>query len=369
MSTFQVPVIGVTIEPHPDPEATQIELARVKGYVSVVKKGQFQTGDLVAYIPEDSIVPMSILHELNLVKEKDGVVVGALAGRDGTRLRAIRLRKALSQGICYPARSHWVEGMDVAEELGITKWEPEIPSQMAGDVWFAGSDRTLPYDVENYKNYPNVLQNGEPVQFTEKIHGSNSLIGIVPKNYAHSEHGHRIVASKGLGNKGLALKLNDANENNLYIRAARQNDVFSHLEKVFGDDTFVFLQGEVFGGGVQDLTYGYDAGKNMIGYRVFDIYVGKPREGRYLNDDEVDEVLGKLGLPRVPVLYRGPFSVEVMQQYTDGKETVSGKEMHIREGIVMKPLIERQHDELGRVMLKSVSGNYLCRKGNTTEYQ
>lgn len=69
----------------------------------------------------------------------------------------------------------------------------------------------------------------------------------------------------------------------------------------------------------------------------------------------------------MPVLYRGPFTREVMAEYTDGLEAVSGNGMHIREGIVMKPVVERRDDlsGLGRVMLKSVSDKYTLRKGGT----
>ena len=95
------------------------------------------------------------------------------------------------------------------------------------------------------------------------------------------------------------------------------------------------------------------------------MYVGTPSSGRYLDDAELDDACESMMLSRVPVLYRGPFSRAVMAEHTDGREVVSGKALHIREGIVMRPRIERRHDELGRVQLKSVSEKYLLRKGGT----
>lgn len=62
------------------------------------------------------------------------------------------------------------EGDVVTDFLGITKWEPPIPVHMAGEVWNAHG-MTLKYDVENFKKYPNVLNEGEHVVMTEKIHG------------------------------------------------------------------------------------------------------------------------------------------------------------------------------------------------------
>ncbi len=38
---------------------------------------------------------------------------------------------------------------------------------------------------------------------------------------------------------------------------------------------------------------------------------------------------------------------------------------HIREGIVMVPAVERRDARIGRVCLKSVSADYLTRKGGT----
>jgi len=363
MGEFKVEVCRVKkVESHPNADALDIVEMEGKDYQIIIRRGTAHVGDKFAYIPEDALLPLSVLCDLELV---DAHGKGKLAGGDGNRVKAIRLRGMVSQGLLYPARSHWTVGMDAKEELGITKWEPEIPSSMAGDVWHAGSSKTLKYDIERVNNYPSVLQEGELVQIAEKCHGSFSLMGIVPESYSHAENGRWIISSKGLSEKGLAFKLNEKNEHNIFIRAANQWQVCQKLEKFFGTDTFVFLLGEVIGAGVQDLTYGFDARKNQIGYRVFDIYVGMAPTGRFLNDQEVDEVLTQLELPRVPILYRGPFSKEVMLQHTKGKETISGKELHIREGVVIKPQIERRDPTLGRVILKSISQDYLVRKGGT----
>lgn len=71
----------------------------------------------------------------------------------------------------------------------------------------------------------------------------------------------------------------------------------------------------------------------------------------------------KFGFETVPALYQGPFSVVVMQEHTDGKTTMTGG--HIREGIVMMPVVERIDPLIGRVCLKSISADYLLRKGGT----
>jgi len=144
--------------------------------------------------------------------------------------------------------------------------------------------------------------------------------------------------------------------------------ILSLLNALLIENNPVFILGETYGSGIQDLGYGANSKEDTkIGFRVFDIYVGLPNRGRYLNDEELQSACKKLGLKRVPVLYRGPFSVPLMEEYTVGKETVSGKNLHLREGIVIRPLVERDHPKLGRVQLKSISPKYLLRS-NATEY-
>jgi RNA ligase (TIGR02306 family) len=362
MSTFAVHVVRVVIEPHDNADA--LEIARVGDYRSVVRKDQFKTGELVAYIPEQALVPEPLLDEMGLR--------GKLAGKDANRVKAIKLRGVLSQGLVLPARPGWAEGQDVAGELGVRKWEPPPPpAHMSGVCYAAGPDRCMKYDIENFKAWPDVLQAGEPVVFTEKIHGTWCQVGYLPPAMI-DEHGPLVVSSKGLSAKGLAF-LPHAPDNaaNLYLRVARVLEIDRRLAEVFvadlAADRPVFVLGEIFGAGVQDLGYGAKTDDAGLGFRVFDIYIGRPGAGEYLGDAALEAACARLGLPRVPVLYRGPFSREVMQAHTDGKETVSGKAMHIREGIVMRPVLERRDPKLGRVQLKSVSEKYLLR-ANATEF-
>jgi hypothetical protein len=379
MSEHKVEVVRVQIEVHPNADA--LELARVGDYLSIVRKGQYKTGDLVAYIPEQSIVPIDLIKEMGLE--------GRLAGPAHDRVKAVRLRGVLSQGLCYTARSHWTAGQNVAEELGIIKYIPPVPAHLSGEVYAAGQDKCLKYDIENFKRYPEILQDGEPVVFTEKIHGTWCMVGVLPSIMAHVKYGDVIVSSKGMSAQGLALKLHepepgrkpdevlteehfDPNGRNLYVRAARANKVVEKVRENCGyylDQGWpVYVLGEVFGRGVQDLPYGASTGQDeAIGFRVFDIFVGRPGspEAHYLDDAALDSVLELMALPRVPVLYRGPFSKDILAKWTDGKESVSGNQMHIREGVVVRPVKERRCNEIGRVQLKSVSADYLLRKDGT----
>lgn len=354
MASFVVEVVRLLIEPHHNADA--LEIARVGDYQSIVRKGQFKTGDLGAYIPEQALLPQPLLAEMGLE--------GKLVGPENNRVKAIKLRGILSQGLIYPAKPEWSLGQDVTEALGVTKYEPPVPTTMNGEMFAAGLDRCVRYDIENIKRFPEVLAPGEAVVCTEKIHGTWAQLGVMSAAHAHPEHGRLIVSSKGFASRGLAF-IPDApeNANNLYLRAARMLDLEARLGEL-EEPTFVL--GEIFGAGVQDLHYGAAAGSDeTLGFRVFDVYVGVPGQGRYLGDADLEAFVAAHELTRVPVLYRGPFDREVVATLTRGPETLSGQESHMREGLVIKPVEERRDDALGRVILKSVSEDYLLRKGGT----
>lgn len=354
MATFAVVVTRLSrVEEHPN--ADSLSLAVVGDYHTVIRKGQYQAGDLVAYIPEAAMLPPPVLRKLQLEGSS------LLAGPEKNRVKAIKLRGILSQGLCYPIEPDWVEGQDVATLLGITKYEPPIPAHLMGQVQNIGTENTFHFDIENIKAWPNVLQDGEPVVFTEKIHGTWSCFGLqdnVPG---------LIVSSKGLFGQGLAFKDVPENALNLYKRVASYLKIEERLRQLFGSN--VYLLGEVFG--VQDLKYGAStAADEKVGFRIFDIYLGKAHQGRYLDDKELDQACTQLHLPRVPVLYRGPFSKTELAAHTSGAETVSGSALHIREGVVIAPQTERNHLRLGRVKLKSVSSDYLLRRDKgATEFE
>ena len=90
MAYFEVNVVKIDqIEDHPNADA--LELAVIGGYRAIVKLGDFKAGDLVVYIPEQSIVPQWLLERMGLE--------GRLAGKDKNRVKAIKLRGVLSQGL------------------------------------------------------------------------------------------------------------------------------------------------------------------------------------------------------------------------------------------------------------------------------
>jgi RNA ligase (TIGR02306 family) len=308
---------------------------------------------LAAYIPEQSVVPDPILDDLGLK--------GRLHGSKKNRVKAIRMRGALSQGLLYPARDGWSHGQNVTDELGITKFRAKVPKPMAGNMWRAGPERTYGYYINNIKKHPNLIKEGELVEITEKIHGTFCCIGYMPKRLEHPEFGRWVVFSKGIGSRHLALRHNDPqNAENIYIKVFNQvkdkiQIVVESANEIREIDYPVFIMGEVFGDGVQDLKYGAS-----LEFRVFDVYAF----GSFMSRELLREFCVEIGIPMVPVLYYGSFSRETLGELTKGQTTINGAK-HIREGVVIRPLIERDDPRIGRVILKSVSEAYLTRKGGT----
>lgn len=364
MSTLKVTAEPLTIHPHTNADA--LELAQVGLYRAVVAKDVYRTGDHALYIPEQAVLPEPLIAELGLT--------GRLGGKQHDRVTAVRLRGELSQGIvCRPAaigewfgpggvydgddlQTHHRRGTDFAHLLGITKWEPPIPATLAGQVEPAPD--MLPWvEIENIARYPALFSPGEQVEATEKIHGSACCLTYI------AETGQVLVSSKGFAGKRMAIV---ETAGNLYWRAVRHYELARVAAQIAekSNATRVGIFGEVYGPGVQDLHYGRVAG-NSPGYVAFDIALDRPGFGVTWHTPA--DVVYRL-LPIAPVFYRGPYDQDKLIQLASG-DTVFGGGAHLREGIVVRPVLERYSPVVGgRTIGKLVSPDYLTRKGGT-EYE
>jgi len=224
MSSLIVEVLPIEeIQIHPN--ADRLELARIKGWWCAVPKDQYKVNDVVVYIPPDAVLPIEL-------SDKIGVTKYLSKGR----VKTSKLRGVYSQGIIVDPTilqlSNYTIGEDVQELLGITKYEPSfLPSTMGGIKIRCPSTFVQYTDIENYKNYPNVLTSGEEVVIMEKLHGSNCRISNI-NNVLYVGSHHR------------ALQEDDSI---LYWKAAKLYD----LQSILPDKSVLF--GEVFGKGIQKL--------------------------------------------------------------------------------------------------------------------
>jgi RNA ligase (TIGR02306 family) len=372
MSKLIVKLQRITqINPHSN--ADRLEIAWIGAWQTCVKKDTFAVGDLVVFIPPDAILPRELHEHLGITNYCGSLPKNSEEAQQGKmRVRAARLRGVRSFGTLMKTDDVYdylrydclndengttlVEGDDVSELLGITKYEP--PEKVVGGDMAPNHILFHKYtDIERYQNFPYVLAEGEEVVITEKIHGTNCRIGIVQTD----EGLVRACGSHKTNRKMLDSKGNMS----LYWKPLDDNGMCGDLRGMTNDlqkdknALAVIVFGEIYGPGIQDMHYG-----GKLAFRVFDIAIN----GEYMNWDDVEHICGIYGVETVPVLFRGPFDPAVLYQHTDGPthacESVVTK-FKGREGCVVKPIIERKSLDIPsvRVILKSVSADYLGRSG------
>ena len=336
------PVVELTVREHPD--ADRLEIAVHGGYQMVVGKGVWSTGDRAVYIPEASVLPDSLIEEMGLT--------GRLAGKGRNRVKAVRLRGVVSQGLVAPLGSPHLRGLrnppalgdDLAEALGIVKWEPPIPPRMDGVAepcsWPSG------FDVDSWQKHPDLFVMGERVQVTEKLHGTFCLLGYDP-------HQGSVAASKRMAGKARFVPDAEENAGNLYVRAWRE-----HADRIVGwvrtHGRRLQLLGEIVGPKVQDLTYG----QQRPTFMAFDAKVGYDT----LDPEQTQTLLAELGVPSAPVVEAGvPFDHDLMLRLAAAPSSFGG----LREGVVVRPVEYRTAGGAGRVIVKYVNPAYLLRRGGT----
>ena len=165
----------------PIPNADAIEVVVVGGWKVVTKKGEFNVGDLCVYCEIDSFLP--ILPQYEFLRKSSYKKLST--GEEGFRLRTIKLRGQVSQGLVLPLSvlpggRELFEGMDVTEVLSITKYEPPIPASLAGKVKGLFPSFLHKTDEERVQNLANefgilhLFQPNKTYYVTEKLDGSSA---------------------------------------------------------------------------------------------------------------------------------------------------------------------------------------------------
>lgn len=331
----------VRIEPHPN--ADRLEIAKCAGFQSVVKKGDFQDGDVVAYIPIDSILPHSLIEKMGLP--------GRLYGKQKNRVRPVKLRGVLSEGLI--CKTDKPAGVNVADDLGIIRYhELDYSDRFSGRGTIPNyakyqPGKTILFKIKDIKRRYKQIKEGQQVVITEKIHGRSLCTAMYDKEV--------LITDKRLSWKELTFIDNEFNKENIKLIIGKQNiPIVESIQETISEP-YVYLFGEVYGKGVQDLHYGTTEPE----FRAFDIYLGKPKKGRFVDYDELCDLLdGKCNV--VPLIYRGPYSRKIKDDLTNGKSMICDG---IREGIIIKT----DKNEPKRVALKSISEDFLLR-GQATDY-
>ena len=311
--------------------ADSIEAAVVGGWTVVVKKGEFQAGALAVYLEIDSWVP----HDLAPFLSK-GSEPREFNGVRGERLRTVKLRGTVSQGLLIPATGTFSEGTDMTEALGIQKWEVPIPAQLAGDVGGPFPSVIPKTDQERIQNLTEQLkewQGNESFvwEVTEKLDGSSMTV------FVNGE-------SEGVCSRNWDLK---ETKGNTLWRVARQDQL---IEKLRNTGRNLALQGELIGEGIQGNKYGIKGQKFYL-YDIFDI-----DQGDYLTPNERRIFADKYNINHVPLVSVGFVIQEFVTgllNMAEGKSVLNPRSE--REGLVFKS------HKFGGPSFKAISNKWLLK--------
>lgn len=385
MSQLIVKIREIT-EVLPHPNADRLEILKIDHWQTIYAKGVFKAGDQCVYFPPDTVFPEDVAEELGVTNYTSplGKVNGVRP--PGLRVRAIRLRSEESFGLVVTMEAMhglilmmgavnddgeavllppaWFKtGQDVASVFRATKYTPPEPCR-DGDAEKPHPAFHAYTSIENIRNFGDILKEGEEVIITEKLHGMNARVGKV--RTVCDETGD-VVWEYMCGSHGVRRKEFDASGIRSQFWSIMTDPMKALLDELCNNENNVIVFGEIFGPGVQDMHYGME-GKV---FRAFDIAMNR----KYLGHEEKKQVFDAYGIETVPILYRGRFSWDVVYEHTSGPTTMceadnAGK-FKGREGIVITPISERFDADIGgdgRVILKSISADYISRKGGT-EYR
>ena len=332
---------------NPIPDADAIEVATVGGWRVVIKKGEFVPGDLAVYCEIDSWIPNDLAPFLSKGSEPrvyNGVV--------GERLRTVKLRGQVSQGLLLPHDIVWDknmfdfnrfdEGDDVSELLNIQKWEAPIPAQLAGEVRGMFPGFIPKTDQERIQNltaeFADWSERKLHWEVTEKLDGSSMTVYVFDDD-------------EGVCSRNLNLR---ETEGNSLWTVARRNDLIGKIRSTGQNLAF---QGELIGEGIQGNPYKI-RGQEFYLFDIYDIDAG-----RYLTPLERQALAARLRVLCVPTVaaHANPYDtlgivdIAQMLKFAEGKSVLMNTTE--REGLVFKC-----HEEA--VSFKAISNKFLLKGGN-----
>ena len=338
-----------------------IVLSHVLGWQVIVKKDQFQPGDLCIFVEPDALMPEK--PEFEFLRSKK------------FRIKTMKMGGVLSQGICFPLDilpdyspdKGYAIGADVTEALGIVKYDEYGESEPKEDkrvkkkypaflmrwAWFRrlvlpsnkevrGFPKFLKKtDEERVQNWPEVLNDKRIYAFTEKVDGCSLTAALVKTKTWYGKPTFEYI----LCSRTLRLWHDD---NNHYWKASKRYNLPEVLKKMIGDCQWVAVQGECIGPKIQGNPYKL----TDVDLMIFNIVLP---EGRKTPMD-TQALCNAYGLKPVPLLKCDvlPDTVNEMLDMATGESVVTPGVM--REGLVLRSLE-------GDVSFKAVSPDYLIKHG------
>lgn len=302
----------------PIPDAAAIELAHIKGWKVVVKKGEFKVGDHCVYFEIDSFLPELPIYEFL----RSSSFKTLATGEKGFRIKTLKLRGQISQGLALPlykllsGSEYLPVGFDLSDRLGVKKWEPPVSASLGGDAkgnFPSFLPKTDEERIQNLKSQYSSLSE-KTYTVTEKLDGTS--FSAYRQNDEH-----------GVCSRNLELK---ETEGNVYWRTYHKYKVKAFLLSLPFNAA---LQGEIVGGKIQGNPYKLGQHQLFV-FNLINLDTGERLDifkAPYLS------MLKKAGIDTVPLLEEFatlPPNVDELIQAADGSSVLNPQSK--REGLVYR---------------------------------
>lgn len=391
------------------PNADSLSLAMIGGWQCVIRLDEYKAGDLAIYCEIDSLLPVN--HpSFKFLESRNSD--NRLVGEDiFHKLKSIKLRKELSQGLLVPIPDkykHLPIDSNVTNELGILKYES--PNQVAisdrnNEVKGTGilskiitkllsgvGGSLIPWPVMLTKSDQDRVQNRTPFiiqaqkdqdvhEVTYKLDGSSMTVfcvnergirtGVCSRNYelalGGQEVGFTTKVKYWLGTllmknrrffktwefrKPTWLNVTEGTQNN-FTEYVVKHKVIDALKKYHQDTgRFITVQGELIGPSIQN---GFE-GVTENEYHIFSVYENGNLE---LLPQDAQKVVKELGLNYVPIfddnfIIPKDWTVKDILEMAEGDRAFNKKKGTYREGLVFK-------SKTRRFSFKAISNSYLLK--------
>lgn len=319
--------------------ADKIEVLSILGWKVVAQKGLHQVGDGVVYIEIDSMIPASNPHfeflRQNCYKKLED-------GTEWYRLRTIKLRGQISQGLCMsldilpdkpyiggdpePILSEYEEGEDITEVLGIIKYEPTLK------ITTYGNSSSLPSfiyatDETRLQSIPRILDEfiSKECYISTKVNGTSSTYYFNTDEFGVCSH-HCKTSELPVQNEGKV---------NIYWEISRKYDLQNKLSTLLNNKHYA-IQGEIAGPGIQ---------KNnlcLIEHKLYVFNIWDIDNAKYLDFADLKECCKELMLDMVPDIEIFTFTPEMasVDYWIKKAEGLYQGTQNYREGVVVRTLAE-----------------------------
>lgn len=322
-------------------EAESVCEALIEGWSVMVKRGEFNEGDLCVFFEIDSILPECEWSEFMRSRKF------RVQTMKSNRLRNVDGNVVISQGLALPYNQifgYSFEGKfppfetDVTEILGVRKYE--VPEKFVAGNPAGRFPSFIPKtDEHRIQSHPKVLDElrGHPYYITEKLDGTSATYWYDDANELHA------------ASRNFEIKRHD-DSRSVYWKIGEQLPSFPQGYAV---------QGEIVGPNIQ---------RNLLELRelkffCFNVY--NIEEKRYLNFNEWIEFCVSRKINTVPIMHESDGSYTLDSQEQLERLYVHGcyyNTNNPREGIVVRPMTEMYSPSLqGRLSFKFINPDYLLK--------